>query len=178
MKSAQDLVDRIGHPSVSESILANIETGRKADLSVSQLLNLAFALQLSPAYLLAPMGAPLRELDLPNLSEGVARLSPRELDAWISGSKQAPLQWGTVSEESERHQLAALRELDFQIRERKRLAGVIALEAEAELPGTSPEDRSLWEKTEDRLAETRLRIEQLTTYLGSAGWELESWTAE
>jgi transcriptional regulator with XRE-family HTH domain len=177
IRSRQELVDRIGHGSVTEPILANIEGGRKGDLSVSQLLNIAFALQLSPSYLLAPMGNPTSQLDLPNLTPELANLTPRQLDAWLSGTPSAPLQWGTVDEESERHQLAALRELDLLLRERRRLSGVLALEAERPPIEAPAAERALWESTEDRLAETELRIEQLTKYLGSAGWMVDEWTS-
>lgn len=176
MRSRLDLVERIGHASVTEPILANIEAGRKADLSVSQLLNIAFALNLSPLFLLAPMGDPARKLDLPNLSEDVAALNPRGLDAWVSAFSASPLTWGTVAEDSERNQLAALRELDHQLRERKRLAGVLVLEqSQPANASISADEAALWDDTEDRLSETEHRIEQLKTYLESAGWDLSDW---
>lgn len=177
LRSRQDLVDRVAHSSVTEPILANIEAGRKGDLSVSQLLNISYALQLSPSYLLAPLGDPTAHLDLPNLTPELAAMTPRQFDAWISATSSAPLQWGTAAEETERNQLAALRELDFLLRERRRLSGVLALESERSETRVPINERELWDNTEDRLAETTVRIERLQTYLDSAGWTLHDWIA-
>ena len=176
--NAQQLANAVGNPSVTESIIANIETGRKGDLSVSQLLNIAYALQLSPTYLLAAMGAPQRPIDLPNVSEGIEAMTSIEFDAWISGFATGPMTWGTVTEDTERNQLKALRELDHQLRERKRLAGVLALEEEAPVTAAEIEARQLWDTTEERLIRTTMRITQLETYLSSAGWELNDWSNE
>jgi transcriptional regulator with XRE-family HTH domain len=175
MRSAQELARAVGNATVTESIVANIETGRKADLSVSQLLNIAFALELSPTSLLAALGDPDRKMDLPNLSDGVAKLTSLEFDSWLSSRTDGPLIWGTATEETERNQLQALRELDHQIRERNRLAGVLALEYEAPVTPREMEQRQLWDTTEERLQRAIFRIGQLETYLASAGWDLGAW---
>jgi transcriptional regulator with XRE-family HTH domain len=176
--NAQQLANAVGNPSVTESIIANIETGRKGDLSVSQLLNIAYALQLSPTYLLAALGDPERPIDLPNVSEGIEAMTSIEFDAWISVHTTGTMTWGTATEDTERNQLKALRELDHQIRERKRLAGVLALEEETPVTPAEMEARQLWDTTEERLIRTTMRITQLETYLSSAGWELNVWSTE
>ena len=176
--NAQQLANAVGNPSVTESIIANIETGRKGDLSVSQLLNIAYALQLSPTYLLAALGDPERPIDLPNVSEGIEAMTSIEFDAWISVHTTGPMTWGTATEDTERNQLKALRELDHQIRERKRLAGVLALEEETPVTAAEIEARQLWDTTEERLIRTTMRIAQLRAYLASAGWELNVWSTE
>jgi transcriptional regulator with XRE-family HTH domain len=176
--NAQQLANAVGNPSVTESIIANIETGRKGDLSVSQLLNIAYALQLSPTYLLAALGDPERPIDLPNVSEGIEAMTSIEFDAWISVHTTGTMTWGTATEDTERNQLKALRELDHQIRERKRLAGVLALEEETPVTPAEMEARQLWDTTEERLIRTTMRINQLETYLSSAGWELNVWSTE
>jgi transcriptional regulator with XRE-family HTH domain len=176
--NAQQLANAVGNPSVTESIIANIETGRKGDLSVSQLLNIAYALQLSPTYLLAALGDPERPIDLPHVSEGIAAMTSMEFDRWVSGGTAGALTWGTATEDTERNQLKALRELDHQIRERKRLAGVLALEEETPVTPAEIEARQLWDTTEERLIRTTVRITQLETYLSSAGWELNAWSTE
>jgi transcriptional regulator with XRE-family HTH domain len=173
--NAQQLANAVGNPSVTESIIANIETGRKGDLSVSQLLNIAYALQLSPTYLLAALGDPERPIDLPNVSEGIEAMTSIEFDAWISVHTTGPMTWGTATEDTERNQLKALRELDHQIRERKRLAGVLALEEETPVTPAEIEARQLWDTTEERLIRTTMRIAQLRAYLASAGWDVGQW---
>jgi len=47
-KSTKDLADAIPGDSITGSILQNIEAGRKNDLAVAQLLNIAWALAVSP----------------------------------------------------------------------------------------------------------------------------------
>jgi transcriptional regulator with XRE-family HTH domain len=173
--NAQQLANAVGNPSVTESIIANIETGRKGDLSVSQLLNIAYALQLSPTYLLAALGDPERPIDLPNVSEGIEAMTSIEFDAWISVHTTGTMTWGTATEDTERNQLKALRELDHQIRERKRLAGVLALEEETPVTPAEMEARQLWDTTEERLIRTTMRIAQLRAYLASAGLDVGQW---
>ncbi|TFD89813.1 helix-turn-helix domain-containing protein [Cryobacterium serini] len=54
IRSARALADLIPGDNVTESIVQNIEAGGKDDLLVSQLLNIAKALRVSPIFLLAP----------------------------------------------------------------------------------------------------------------------------
>ncbi|TFC20047.1 XRE family transcriptional regulator [Cryobacterium algoritolerans] len=84
--TAKDLAGRIGSETLSASVIQNIESGRKADLSVSQLLNISRGLGISPVLLLASIDRPFDPLDLTGLSPYVAKMTGAELDAWISGT--------------------------------------------------------------------------------------------
>ena len=84
--SSKDLADRIGYPPLSASVIQNIESGRRGDPSVSQLLNISKGLGISPVLLLSSMDRPFDTLDLPNLSPAMSELTAADLDAWISTS--------------------------------------------------------------------------------------------
>jgi transcriptional regulator with XRE-family HTH domain len=167
--SAKALAEIIPGDSVTESILQNIEAGRKNDLAVAQLLNIAWALRVSPVFILAPLGSPHEHLDLPNIVPDVQNLTVAEFDAWISGIDGAyrPI---TTDEHSERTQLEALRELLAARREARRIRSVIDLSAEpiSETNGGAPP----WAKFDEQLDDTNRRIQQLETYLNSGGWNI------
>ncbi|HEX4403096.1 MAG TPA: helix-turn-helix domain-containing protein [Galbitalea sp.] len=171
-KSTKELAAAIPGDSVTGSILQNIEAGRKNDLAVAQLLNIAAALKLSPLFILAPLGSPHERLDLPNISPAVAGMSVAEFDAWVSGLTNGSYRALSADELSERTQLEAFREL---LAARRQLRG---LELTPKL-----EDTEAWEnapRTDDghailddrqhRIDDTKRRISQLEIYLGSAGW--------
>lgn len=61
--SAEELATRAGN-GLSRSVIANLENGRKRDISVSQLLALATALGVSPASLVFDLQAPYAEVTL------------------------------------------------------------------------------------------------------------------
>ncbi|KFF58074.1 hypothetical protein JF66_21345 [Cryobacterium sp. MLB-32] len=175
IRSTKDLADAIPGDNVTESILQNIEAGRKQDLSVSQLLNIAKALNVTPIFLLTPIGRPHARLDIANLSSSFDGMTVVEFDAWISGDPQGAYRWTTYDEHSERTQLQAMRELDKLTRERKRLASNLDVErslssAAGETGATQP-----WDTTEERLSEANRRISQLSSYLATAGWKLDGW---
>lgn len=68
IRSAKDLAAQVPGNDVTEAIVQNIEAGRTLDLSVSQLLNIAKALRVSPIFLLTPIASPLAKLDIANLT--------------------------------------------------------------------------------------------------------------
>jgi transcriptional regulator with XRE-family HTH domain len=82
--TAADLAARIPNPKVTASVIQNIESGRKADLSVSQLLDIAMGLGVSPLVLLVPVGSPFQEVDLPGVGDDVSSLTVREFDEWLT----------------------------------------------------------------------------------------------
>lgn len=176
IRSAKDLADLIPGNNVTESILQNIEAGRKHDLSVSQLLNIAKALRVTPIFLLTPIGRPWAELDIANLSSSFDGMTVVEFDAWISGAEHGAYRWSTNDERVERNQLQAMRELHAQIRERKRLTTNLEIERTLDAQAGEIATAQEWDTTEERLAESTRRIAQLTTYLTSAGWDLDGWT--
>ncbi|GLZ13674.1 hypothetical protein Acsp04_39090 [Actinomadura sp. NBRC 104425] len=84
--SAQALADRcaeLGMPSLKRQAIANLETGRRAMVTVEELLVLAHALDTSPVTLLMP--DPGDELAVtPELS-----IDPRRLVLWLAGERPA-----------------------------------------------------------------------------------------
>jgi len=169
--SARALAEAIPGGSVTESILQNIEAGRKNDLAVAQLLNIARALRVSPVFILAPLGSPHEHLDLPNLIPEVEALTVAEFDAWISGIDGA-YRPATADEHSERAQLEALRELLRARREARRLRSLLALTADP-APGIAGHERPAgWADLPEQLDDINRRIQQLETFLGSGGWNI------
>jgi transcriptional regulator with XRE-family HTH domain len=176
IRTTKELADKIPGGNVTEAVLQNIEAGRKSDLSVSQLLNIANALSVSPVFLLAPVGHPTSTLDLPNLGHAFDGMTVVEFDAWVSGETDGAYRWTTTDERSERSELQAMRELDGLIRERKRLASNLEVEASLDALNGDSEMGQAWNTTAARLEEATRRIAQLSSYLTSAGWALEGWT--
>ncbi|MEB0003821.1 helix-turn-helix transcriptional regulator [Cryobacterium sp. 10I1] len=175
IRTTKELADTIPGDNVTEAILQNIEAGRKSDLAVSQLLNIAHALGVSPLFLLAPVGRPLDALDLPNLSPALAAMTVVEFDAWISGETDGAYRWTTTDERSERTQLQAMRELDALIRERNRLTSNLQVETAVNVAVGEGSAGQPWNTTQERLDEANRRINQLSSYLTSAGWKLDGW---
>jgi transcriptional regulator with XRE-family HTH domain len=169
--SAKALADAIPGDSITESILQNIEAGRKNDLAVAQLLNIAWALRVSPLFILAPLGTPHEHLDLPNILDEVRNLEVGEFDAWVSGigGIYRPV---TADEMSERTQLEALRELLRARREAHRLSTLIQLDQEMIGEGNIATPGPDWADPQQRLDDTDRQIAQLEAYLGSGGWNI------
>ena len=159
---------------VKESTIQNVEAGRKAELTVSQLLNISLALRLPPAFLLAPLGRLDDKLDLANLSDDFQSMTTAEFESWLSGTTPGAYRVTTAAEHRDRHQLQAIRELGTNIRERDRLTKVLELEAELD---SSAYDvgRHPGSTTSSRLKESKRRITELTAYLVSSGLEADGW---
>ena len=170
-KSTKELAAAIPGDSVTGSILQNIEAGRKNDLAVAQLLNIAAALKISPLFILAPLGSPHERLDLPNISPAVAAMSVAEFDAWVSGLTNGGYQALSADEYSERAQLEAFRELLAARRELHHLETMPQFEYTKEwLVSQETDDKVIRANIQARTDETKRRIQQLEIYLGSAGW--------
>jgi len=171
MRTSRDLADAIDSPNLTESVIENIEAGRKTDLPVSQLLNIAYALQVPPSYLLVPLESSVDRLDLPNLSDQIARMTPLEFDSWLSGTTSGSFRSPTAAEYASRTELEALRELDALRLELQRLHTVISLESE--IPATNTKaDASEWAPLESRQVDINSRIDFLLNYLRSADWKI------
>ena len=82
--TAADLAARIPNPKVTASVIQNIESGRKADLSVSQLLDIAMGLGVSPLVLLVPVDTPFQRVDLPGVGDDVSSLTVHQFDRWLT----------------------------------------------------------------------------------------------
>lgn len=61
--SAQDVSERLGGE-LSRSVIANIESGRKSDITVDQLLALAWVLDIPPVALALPIHEPFRHVQV------------------------------------------------------------------------------------------------------------------
>lgn len=85
-RTVEALVEAIGNPLVTTSTVQNIEAGRKADVSVTYLLEIARAVRVPPVLLLADMERPLSPVDLPNLGPQFAGLQAWKFDDWFSGT--------------------------------------------------------------------------------------------
>ena len=178
IKSAADLAAAIPGNVISAATIQNIEAGRKIDVSVSQVFNIAYALKVAPIYLLVDIRNPNAIPDLPGLSDDLNKMTAVEFDAWSSGALDGAFEWDSADEQSERSQLAALRELETLAKERDRLARLIKLGPQldgARLRTTS--DISI-DQFAQRKIEVETHIRRLATYLSSAGWATERWTQQ
>ena len=169
-RTTRELAGAIDGGNVSESIIENIEAGRKVVLDVSQLLNIAMALRVPLSYLLAPLGEPDRPLDLPNLSEAFAGMTAIEFDAWLASAPDSRYQPESLEERNATSELHALREWSSLTRETSRLQTM--LELERATTGTAGTESSLLRSTEARLADARREADRLAAYLKSAGWKI------
>jgi transcriptional regulator with XRE-family HTH domain len=173
IKSTRELADLVGNESVSVNILQNIESGRMTNLSAAQLLNIAYALKVSPSFLLSPMADADGEPDLPGLSAGLASMRPNEFDAWLAGSEFGAYRPISAPEMAERNQLAAFRDLDALLRERRRLRVLQSSGAPQTDHPSGPAD-SNWNRVEQRLAAIEVQISDTRRYLDGAGWATEA----
>lgn len=171
-RTARDLADAIPVDSITEAVIQNIEAGRKADLSISQLLNIAHGLRVAPAFLLAPVARPFDPVDLPNLGPKVAAMNVAEFTAWLAADGNAfPL---TFPELADWRMLRAQRELYGAVLELSRL------EASKQLEATQPAPphltREQWaeiqglDTTDLRIRQHRERIDVLRKLLQEGGW--------
>lgn len=173
IKSTRELAELIGNDTVSINILQNIESGRMTNLSATQLLNIAYALKVAPSFLLAPIGDAAGGSDLPGLSSGLAAMRPTEFDGWLSGSDSGAYRPSNAAELAERTELAAFRELDGLLRERRRLRVLRGEVTSIDTSATHLEDTE-WNRVDRRLSAVESEIDETRRYLASAGWGTES----
>lgn len=82
--SARELSERAGY-GLTRGVIANIESGRKTDISVDQLIALSAALAIPPVALALPLDEPYRFVRLTDGPEGnYAMRAVRAMD-WFSG---------------------------------------------------------------------------------------------
>jgi transcriptional regulator with XRE-family HTH domain len=84
--SAAAFADAIDNAEISEGVIKNIESGRKADISVAHLLEIAMALDTPPLALLFDMTRPDEPVDLPGLGAAWLELSNADAEYWTSWS--------------------------------------------------------------------------------------------
>jgi transcriptional regulator with XRE-family HTH domain len=167
-RTTEDLAEAIPGSNLTPSILENIESGRKADLSVSQFLNIARALNVPVSMLLAPIGTPNADLDLPNLGDDFAGMTAGEFDSWLSATSAGAYRPRLASERSDIEILTSLRELGTLRRELARLQIVLDTQ-------TASGDRDLIDtnaevqKRLDRISREATRVGELLASAGLTG---------
>ena len=168
--SAQQLSDQL-RGSISRGVIANIESGRKTDVSVDQLLALSYQLGISPVVLALPIDQPNRLIRISEGARGTASARTGELiDWWLNVYGRAP---GVVAP----HAAAALSESILDRLEVLRIAsrhlGVIqdALDRVAIDPTADPEFEGALRKelqsAEAEVTEAQRRLEALGVDLSS-----------
>lgn len=100
---------------VSQAVLQNIESGRKADPTVAQLLEISRALGVSPLLLLAPLETPLAPLDLAGVGEQLAGMTAIDFDEWVRGV--TPVAVGRAPALQLRWQVEQIRQLVTELRD-------------------------------------------------------------
>lgn len=83
-KTAAALAEHIPNDGITTSVIQNIESGRKPDVTVAQLLDIAWALRVTPVYLIAPANLPAELFEYPGVGEDVARLEVGDAIAWMT----------------------------------------------------------------------------------------------
>jgi transcriptional regulator with XRE-family HTH domain len=82
--SSQALAEAIGNPLISESVIRNIENGRKAEISIVHLLEISFVLEVPPLMLLFDYNRPRHHASLPGLGPNFEDATVEDLDNWFS----------------------------------------------------------------------------------------------
>ena len=167
-RTTRDLAEAATNTGLTESVIENIEAGRKADLPVSQLLNLAYALGVPPVVLLADVTQSEPHPDYPNLSPELQKMSASEFDSWLAGAAEGQYRPRSALEHSYLNQLEARRELVRARAEILRISAVLSIEKDMRSENAPAPARTDIMRT--RLDELSARALQLEEYLQSAGW--------
>lgn len=166
-RTAKDLADSIVGGKLTEAIIENIEAGRKADLSISQLFNIAMALKVPVSFLAAPMARINAPLDLPNLSADFDGMTSEQFDGWISSTTSGAYRVEHNGERNDRAELALLRELQTLTREQHRLQVLLDLSEQSGSEVNNP----LSSSTSTRLADLAKQRAAIEAQLHNAGWK-------
>ncbi|WP_448002696.1 helix-turn-helix domain-containing protein [Agromyces bauzanensis] len=168
-RSTRDLAESLTGTKITESVLENIESDRKADLSLGQFLSIAYALRVPPTYLLAPLTRPTSGLDLKNVSDDLRHLTAAEFDAWFSGTSNGAHRPSSAAERNDREDLDTFRELYAIHRELDRLSVVAELESNDETGNTA----TTASPAVTRIEALRLRALELTQLLATSGFDVD-----
>lgn len=167
-RTTRELAEAVPADNVTAAILDNIESGRKADIRVSQLLNIALALGVPVSMLLAPIGSPNSTLDLPNLSDDFNEMTAAEFDCWLSATPGSSYRPRLAAERVDVDILASLRELGMLRRELDRLQIV----HEAQAASEDPDLLGATDQTRARIERVRGEAARLAGLLSSAGVDI------
>jgi transcriptional regulator with XRE-family HTH domain len=163
-RTTKELAATMPGTGITAAVLENIESGRRSNLDISILLNIAHTLHVPVTALLAPITRPNDLVDLPNLKPELSRMTAGEFDAWIAGITTADYRAGTAAERNDLAQLHALRELQTTRRELHRLEVVAGL--------SEDQPDVLQQATAAQIDAAHAQIDNLREYLRSAGWEV------
>lgn len=152
----REFAELLHDANLTESVLENIEAGRKADLPLSAILNIAQALRVPPPFLFAPLTSSAGGPDLPNLSSSIRDMTAAEFRAWMAGDASGAYRPIDAAERNELAELEAHIELERTKRE---------LERETISGNLGSGDRS-------RADFLQRRTSELTEFLRSAGWQM------
>ena len=83
-RTISDFASHLDSKSLSLAILKNIESGRRKEVSVHHLLELADGLRVTPLVLLFDMRDPLGQTDLPGLPPRLAARTNEDLEYWVA----------------------------------------------------------------------------------------------
>ncbi|MEY9853077.1 transcriptional regulator with XRE-family HTH domain [Leifsonia sp. EB41] len=128
-RTAREFADSLSGGNVTAAVVENIESGRKADISITQLLNIAHGLGTPPSYLLAPIGRPNAKMDLPNLNDELADMTAAEFDCWLSATPLSSYRPRWAGERVDIEALGSLRQLGTFQRELERLRLVMNVQS-------------------------------------------------
>lgn len=164
-RTAREFADAVPAENVTASAVENIESGRRADMSISQFLNIARALDVPPSMLLAPMNNPSSPLDLHNLSDDFDGMTSAEFDCWLSAAPASHYQPRLAAERADIDILNLLRELGTLRRELDRLQIVLDVHtasADPDLIGYNAE-------VQDRVERIKREARRIGGLLAKAG---------
>lgn len=122
-RSARELAEEISNPVVSESVVRNIESGRKADVSLVHVLEISQALDLSPIALLFDYRRPFQPVPPLGFGALFAGKCSSDLDIWFS-QPDNPLRFesgGYRDSPLEVQRLLVARRVDHCLRVREQL---------------------------------------------------------
>ena len=160
-RTTKELAATMPGTGITSAVLENIESGRRSNLDISMLLNIAHTLHVPVTALLAPISRPNDPVDLPNLKPEIAAMTASQFDAWVAGITTADYRAGTAPERNDLAQLHALRELQTARRELHRLEVVAGL--------SEDQPDVIRQGATAQIEAAHNQIENLQAYLRSAG---------
>lgn len=126
-RTVEQLVETIGNPAVTVSGVQNVESGRKADVSVTYLLEIARAVGVPPVMLLVDVDHPFEPVEGLPLGEQFDGLRVWQFDDWFSGvGNPTTADVGGVAALDKRVLLERVRQMVDELNEWHRTAANIA----------------------------------------------------
>jgi transcriptional regulator with XRE-family HTH domain len=175
--SGEDLASRAGS-GLTRSIIANLENGRKGDVTTAQLLAISVALGVSPAELLFDLADPYQLVDVARYEDTDVTAPAWVAYGWFNGAFFTPEMTNAVADNTvplvvnpaSQHDLFLLvQERYYLLAEEGRLA-----EEEAGLDrGDWTKDATRNQQVDTKLTQTRARLYALERSLKAGGVDLD-----